>query len=307
MGNSFTDTLILAPMHGLTGFSFRNPYDEIFPNSFSKAITPFISLTHGSMLFSKRKYKDVLPQNNTSNMEIIPQVLGNDAYGIRQMAIALKELGYKTMNWNLGCPYENVIKKQRGAALINNHWLIERICKEVNEEGMKISLKLRLGNEKMEVFNLIDIINSEIVDSIILHPRLAKDKYEDRIDLFAFEEFAKRINKPLTYNGDIFTREKFLFLKEKFPQITEWMIGRGVLYDPFLPYKIKGIPFNDSNEKIILLLERMIDNGSSIDKIKEYFRFFYQILSINEKEKERILKIGDIKIFVNTIKEVVLT
>ena len=96
------DKLIMAPMHTLTGYVFRNAFDNIFPQSIDKAITPFISLTHGNLEFSKRKYSDLLKENNTSTIEIIPQVLGNDPKGIIEVCNTVFQLGYKEINWNIG-------------------------------------------------------------------------------------------------------------------------------------------------------------------------------------------------------------
>ncbi|MFH1152432.1 MAG: tRNA-dihydrouridine synthase family protein, partial [Pseudomonadota bacterium] len=45
----------------------------------------------------------------------------------------------------------------------------------------------------------------------------------------------------LVYNGDITGPEFFGTLQNRFPEIRRFMIGRGVLANPFLPSQIQGI------------------------------------------------------------------
>ena len=42
------------------------------------------------------------------------------------------------------------------------------------------------------------------------------------------------------YNGDITTVAGFKEMQERFPTIDHWMIGRGLIADPFLPSMIKA-------------------------------------------------------------------
>ena len=48
----------------------------------------------------------------------------------------------------------------------------------------------------------------------------------------------------LYYNGDITSVEAFNKVKERFPSITHFMIGRGLIADPFLPSMIKNSSLN---------------------------------------------------------------
>ena len=44
----------------------------------------------------------------------------------------------------------------------------------------------------------------------------------------------------VVYNGDITDCASFGRLQKRFPTLREWMIGRGVIVNPFLPGRIKG-------------------------------------------------------------------
>ncbi len=278
------DKLIMAPMQNLTGYLFRNAYDKLFPNIIDKAITPFISITHGSNSFSKRKFRDVLKENNTSNLEIIPQVLGNDINAMIEIAEALFSLGYKEMNLNLGCPFERTLKKDRGAGLLKDTKRIENIIEGViNRIPISLSLKLRLGVEDTEdIYRLIPIINSYPIKNIIIHPRLAVDKYESEVNLNCFEDIISKVNKRVVYNGDIFSREDFNKLKLRFPLINDWMIGRGLINNPLLPFEIKSNEYFQKEEGMIALHAELLKTATSVNKMKEYWSYFSKGLNIEE-------------------------
>jgi len=57
--------------------------------------------------------KDVLPANNT-RLPIIPQILSKSADDFTFLANYLFDLGYETVNWNLGCPFPQVADALRG-------------------------------------------------------------------------------------------------------------------------------------------------------------------------------------------------
>ena len=83
--------IYLAPLHGYTDYIFRNVYVQYF-NGIDIAISPFVSLTHGTKV-NPRKVKDLLPENNTL-MPVIPQILGNDSQLFIQMSDFLYNWGY---------------------------------------------------------------------------------------------------------------------------------------------------------------------------------------------------------------------
>lgn len=298
------DKLIMAPMHTLTGYVFRNAFDNIFPQSIDKAITPFISLTHGNLEFSKRKYSDLLKENNTSTIEIIPQVLGNDPKGIIEVCNTVFQLGYKEINWNIGCPNQRVMKKDRGAALLKDTLRIERIISEVIEKiQIQFSIKIRLGDQsKEDIYRLIPIINQYPINNVIIHPRLAIDSYEKAVDLDSFEDVIKQINKRIVYNGDIFTKDDFSTLKLRFPQINDWMIGRGLLFNPLLPSEIKSIEYVDKKERILAFHNELIKETKSLNKFKEYWNYFAVGLSWSQEKLNLLFQTQTIEELDNLVK-----
>lgn len=297
------DVFILAPLQGLTDYEFRNAYSKIFPNSFEMAVTPFISLTHGNNETSKKKYRDVLPENNKNNIKLIPQVLGNDEKGIIEVANGVYNLGYRELNINLGCSVKRITRKTRGSALMKDTEELERILNKVCKASpCSISLKLRLGYDINEdIFRLIPIINSLPISSVIIHPRLGIEDFSSQLDLDSFEKAYSLIKTKLVYNGEIRTKEDFNKLKSRFPNINSWMIGRGVLNNPTLIEEIKSTKPTDKRKKIMDLSNELINNSIRLNNLKEFWTYFSIGFGISPNDYKLLLESNSLEEFIKII------
>ena len=99
-------------MKGLTDHLFRTAFADHF-GGFDLAVAPFIS-SKRDHTFKPKYVKDVLPENNTT-LPVVPQILSNVAEDFTALANHIFDLGYGSVNWNLGCPSRTVTGKKRGA------------------------------------------------------------------------------------------------------------------------------------------------------------------------------------------------
>lgn len=79
----------LAPMEGLTGYVFRNAYQTYF-HDIDRYFTPFIV----NKKMSHRELSDILPEHN-QGMEVIPQVLTNQAEDVLSLAEELQTMAIR--------------------------------------------------------------------------------------------------------------------------------------------------------------------------------------------------------------------
>lgn len=231
--------LILAPLQGFTDATFRQVYPRHF-TGFDEAMAPFIA-TMGQAKLKPSRIRDVLPENNPA-LPVVPQILGNVAEDFIFLVRYLANFGYTRVNWNLGCPHSKITKKMRGSGLLSRPDLIERFLEQVVPAiPCSLSVKVRLGrNNNQEIFDLLPIFDRYPLDEIIVHPRTGVQLYTGRADVEAFGRVQTKSHHNLVYNGDITDKEVFWDLVERFPEINGFMIGRGVLADPFLPAAIRG-------------------------------------------------------------------
>ncbi len=185
--------------------------------------------------------RHLLPENNKVQ-EIIPQIITNDADEFLFISNYVQELGYKELNWNLGCPYPMVTKFGMGSGLISNTQKIETILHKVqNESDIIVSMKMRLGYDTTEeILEVLPILNKYSVKNVAVHARLGKQLYKGGVHLDTFQACVDQSKVKLYYNGDIATVAKFHEIQERFPSIYHWMIGRDLIADPFLPSMIKN-------------------------------------------------------------------
>ena len=109
-------------------------------------IAPYIRLK-GKHEIKAASERDILPENN-QGLDLIPQIITRDADEFLFVAKFVQKLGYKELNWNLGCPYPMVAKRGMGSGLLNAPEKINEILNRVYAESdIRVSVKMRLGTK----------------------------------------------------------------------------------------------------------------------------------------------------------------
>lgn len=232
--------IILAPLQGYTDAVFRDVYFRHF-TGVDQAMAPFVS-TMGQQRLNISRLKDVIPENNLNCKSLIPQILGNVAEDFLFLAQELISLGYDCVNWNMGCPHSKVARKKRGSGMLPWPEMVEALLDDIFQTlPCKLSIKVRLGrHDKDEILRLLPIFDKYPIEELIVHPRTGVQMYTGHADLDAFDMVAQNTSHQLVYNGDITSIDVFEEVAARFPQVNRFMIGRGILSNPFLPSEIKG-------------------------------------------------------------------
>ncbi len=232
-------TLISSPLQGFTDYRFRNAFDRIF-GGIDVFYAPYVRL-NGKLEIKPVYERDLNPKNNIG-MNLIPQIMTNDADEFLFVANYVKSLGYNELNWNLGCPYPMVTNRGMGSGLICNSPKIDEILNRVHAESdIIVSMKLRMGYEHpLEILDVFPILEKYPIKNIGIHARIGKQLYKGPVDLDSFQRCIENTNHKVYYNGDITSVVAFEELTQRFPTIDHWMIGRGLISDPFLPSMIKA-------------------------------------------------------------------
>lgn len=231
--------IYLAPFQGITTYVFREVYAAHFPYV-DKFFTPFFTNVYRHKSIDKKGQE--LASTHHNKIPVVPQVLSKDAAEISKFGVYCEELGFEEINWNLGCPFSRVALKKRGSGMLPYPELVADILHEVIPTlPVKLSVKCRLGyHSPEEIFKLLDIFREYNISELIIHARIGKQIYSGIADHASFERVIQTTNLPLVYNGDVFTVDDNHKLSARFLSINQWMIGRGLLVDPFLPGDIKG-------------------------------------------------------------------
>jgi tRNA-dihydrouridine synthase B len=176
------DQLYMAPIMAFTDCTYREVYFRHF-SGFDRAIAPFIVVSENSH-YKTKSIQSLLPiLHNTIPVE--PQVLSKDPYAFAALCILLEEMGFPSVNINMGCPATAVVNKGRGSALLPHPDQIREFLDiSFSKIKMPISIKLRSGfYSHNEIYPIIDILNAYPFSEVIIHPRLGVNKYEGPVDL----------------------------------------------------------------------------------------------------------------------------
>ena len=223
----------LAPLEGITTYIYRRAYHQHF-TAMDKYFTPFL-VPHTKKGFSTKEKNDVMPEHSPG-MNLVPQIMSNQAESFLHTVEKLKVYGYEEVNLNLGCPSKTVVSKGRGSGFLADPDGLDRFLDEIFKKcDVKISIKTRIGKDDSEEFvRLLDIYNQYPIEELIIHPRVQKDFYKNQPDLDVFRDAVEGSKIPLCYNGDIFTPESHDEMRREFPQVDTFMLGRGILMNPAL-------------------------------------------------------------------------
>lgn len=299
----------LAPMEGITGFVYRNSYEQFFHN-IDKYFTPFIVPT-SSKSFKTKELRDILPENN-KGIYIVPQILTNDSDGFINTAEKLQQLGYNEINLNLGCPSGTVVSKGRGSGFLAKRDELDKFLDEIyKKDDIEISVKTRIGRDEPEEFyELIKIYNKYPIKELIIHPRTRRDFYGNTPNLEVFKDALSLSTNPVCYNGDIFTLENYKNFKSEFSEVNEIMLGRGILANPGLIDEIidnklldKKILKDFHDDILFNYREVFKDYNIALYRMKELWGYMIYIFSDNKKYSKKIKKSQNINTYQEAISD----
>lgn len=307
-------TLLSSPLQGFTDFRFRNAQQKYF-GGIDTYYAPYIRL-NGKFKIKSSYQRDLDPENNTA-LTVIPQVITNDAEEFLFVAKYVQSLGYKELNWNLGCPYPMVTKSGMGSGLICNPAKIDEILHRAhNETDILVSMKMRMGYENSEeILHSFPILDKYPLKNVAIHARIGKQLYKGGVDLDAFQKCIDVAKHQLYYNGDITTVDDFKEMKNRFPSITHFMLGRGLIADPFLPQMIKDDTteypkdrwkiFKEFHDEIYEQYDAALSGPTPIKmKMLGFWEYFSKSFADPRKTYKKIKKATNPKKYQAAVKEI---
>jgi tRNA-dihydrouridine synthase len=247
----------MAPMEGITNYVYRWAFAQCFAG-IDRYYTPFIS-PNQNYSFTGKEWNEVNPEHNRG-MQVIPQLLTNNADHFLWACRELKKLGYDEVNLNLGCPSGTVVAKKKGSGFLTQPEALDAFFDQVfSQAEVKVSVKTRLGKVAPEEFErILAIYNRYPISELIVHPRIQKEFYRGHARREWFDYTVENTNLPLSYNGDLFTAGQVKEVEESYPQLTAIMLGRGLIANPALALEARGTGSRD------------------LDKLKEFHDLMYQ-------------------------------
>jgi tRNA-dihydrouridine synthase len=305
--------LSLGPFQGITDAPFRNVFKRHF-GGIDKFYTPFFTGIHKEDHAKNLQGEEIDPRCNDVET-LTPQILSTDAEEILRFAKQCKELGYKEINLNMGCPFSRVANKKRGCGLLPYPDKVEAMLEDVFAQigDMRFSVKCRLGYfSSEEIDAIIPIFNKFPLSELIIHPRIGKQLYKGEADVERFKALIPCINVALVYNGDIFSVGSFTRISEAVQPVSQFMLGRGILANPFLAEQIKGKDVDDKTNRLHNYLldlyeDRLRHAGGSpkvLGRMKELWSYLMNSFEEPQMVWRKIKKINALKEYEDAIETI---
>ena len=220
-----------APMEGITDSVYRRIHHQYF-GGVDRYYMPFLSPTVHRELTNREARE--LPPADSETFLAVPQLLTKVPADFLWAAEKCRELGYREVNLNVGCPSGTVTAKGKGSGMLRDLGALDAFLDEIfSKTTLPISVKTRLGFEDPDEFPaVLEIFNRYPILELTVHPRVRKQFYSGNVDLPMFAYAVQHSKNPLVYNGDITDAAQIHEIQTKFPQVQAVMIGRGLVADP---------------------------------------------------------------------------
>lgn len=242
MSDNFASTpnkYVMAPMLGITDVAFRSAFAKHYAG-FSGSIAPFVRIKFDGT-FKESKMRELLPERN-ADLRVLPQFMSNRAEAFVAAQSAVADMGYKEINWNLGCPSPTSAGRGMGSGLMPDVAAVEHILENhFSQSPLSLSIKTRVGYKSSgDLETLMQVFNKFPLTAIYIHPRTGVQKYSGSPDLDAFCQAEKLSQNPVVYSGDITTSEDVTRVQQRIEHARTFLVGRGILKDPHLIERLTG-------------------------------------------------------------------
>ena len=231
--------IYFAPLEGVTDFIYRRTHAAFF-KGVDKYFIPFVSPTH-HLVFTPKEKRSVSPEEN-QGIRAVPQILSKDAGQFLWAAGQLRDLGYQEVNLNLGCPSGTVTGKGKGSGMLRDLTALEAFLDQIFARSpIPVSVKTRIGFSSDEEWEQIwNLLSRYPACEMIIHPRTREQFYKGTPNRNAYQYALASAERPVVYNGDLFSMDDCTQLMERFPKTSALMLGRGLLAYPSLAQELQG-------------------------------------------------------------------
>lgn len=298
--------LWLAPLDGITNYLFRNTLCRHF-GGIDFFMTPFMPVQERAKL-NVTNWRDLWPKNNMLR-PTTPQLMGNvPAHFVDTMHLLHETYGYTSFNWNLGCPVAQVVRRRRGCGLMPDTDRVEEVVAAATQTPFQFSVKMRLGlHSPEEGLRILERLEKYPLEYIVIHPRLGEQMYDGVPDWDTLDEFCQHTRHRLIYSGDINSPADHERLRQRYPDIQDWMLGRGILADPFLAEEIRGMDTGDRKGRFLKYYQHfaaellpMRHERGTLHNFKELWHYWRHLAGINDEQLKQLLRIDDWGTFFDT-------
>jgi len=196
--------VILAPMAGITSFSYRK-----FMMQFGPALTYSEMISDCALIYGNHETYKLLDSDG-SDRPLAIQIFGGSKETLLQGLELVNKSGcnYDILDLNLACPVPKVTKSNGGSSwLIDQEKLYDMVSAVVKASPKPVSCKIRLGFNLINVNETVVTLEKAGVKFIAIHARTKKELYAGEPHYDLLKDVHKLIHIPFGISGNIYTVE----------------------------------------------------------------------------------------------------
>lgn len=165
------------------------------------------------------------------------QLFGADPEEMREGAQMVESLGAASVDINMGCPVDKVVRTGSGSLLMTSHARAARIVERMaTAVRIPVTAKMRLGWDAgtLTAPDLARALEDAGAAAIFVHGRTREQGFSGRVDLAGIRAVVQAVRRiPVIGNGDVTTSEaaRRMFDDTGCAGIS---IGRGAFYNPWI-------------------------------------------------------------------------
>ncbi len=231
-------------MEGLADFWVRRALTDV--GTYDWCVSEFVRVS--GELLPPRVFYRWCPElrdgaRTRSGTPVHLQLLGSDPVSMADNAAMAVSLGAPAIDLNFGCPAKIVNRHGGGAILLDEPERVHAVTRAVRAAvpgGIPVSVKMRLGNEDMD----LALDNAMAVQEagaawLTVHGRTKRQGYRPPAYWDRIGAIRERVTLPVIANGEIWTLEDARRCQAE-SGCVDLMLGRGAVANPLLTREVAG-------------------------------------------------------------------
>jgi len=180
IGNlTLANRAVLAPLAGVSDVPFRRICQEAGAGLTYVEMLSSVAVNRGS----ERTLNMMARHESESILGI--QVTGPDPASVAESTKRFDQMGYETIDLNMGCPVRKVVGKGWGSAILCDPQKAEdmvKACKDVTDRPVTAKIRLGFTRNTLNVDEISERLTRAGADMLTIHGRCRSERYNRPVD-----------------------------------------------------------------------------------------------------------------------------
>ncbi len=230
--HTLSSNLFLSPLAGYTNLPMRLTVREL--GGLGWATT---DLVNARSLIERNRTALKLVESCPEDRPLAIQLFGSVPEEMRDAAVLCEEMGAQSVDINMGCPVQKVVKIGGGSAMMTELDKTAALVRGmIAAVKIPVTAKMRLGwdDDNLTAPDLARVLEDAGVAAIFVHGRTRAQGFSGTVNLSGIRSVVQAVKSiPVIGNGDVTTPEaaKHMVTETGCAGVS---VGRGAFYDPWI-------------------------------------------------------------------------